>query len=214
MPKTREITETEKKIIVNKKPKRKFTSCLMVFLFFLVIVAFVVGLKFKGLILVASVNSKPIYSFEFVKYLWKHYAPQALDDLIAEKLLLQEAAKKQVEVSDSEVLEEITQIRKELTGGVTLEEKLEQEKMSYQEFQKGIKLQLIFRKLLEKKINITDNEIQAYIRQNQAAMQATDEAKLKDEARQALRAEKMNEEYQNLIPELKKESNISQFLKF
>lgn len=201
-------------VMPKKKRKKKSSPVLLAFLFFLVLIAFILGYKFKGLIVVATVNKKPISTWQFGRYLWRQYGQRAFDELILETLVGQEAQNNQVDVSLVEIQEEIKRIKEEIGGQEAFEEVLESQGLTEKEFEEKIKLQLVIEKLLEKKISITEREIEVFIKQYEAQLEATDEAGQKKEAQEILKSQKMAESYQSFFPELKEKAKIVEFLKF
>jgi parvulin-like peptidyl-prolyl isomerase len=65
---------------------------------------------YKSLFVVAWVNGRPITSISFVRELVHTGGQQILNDMITQKLVLQEAKKQKVSVGDAELQEEMNQL--------------------------------------------------------------------------------------------------------
>jgi FKBP-type peptidyl-prolyl cis-trans isomerase (trigger factor) len=198
----------------GKKKKRRLPLKLIIPLAILVIAFFILGLKVRGLVFSALINKKPITSWQFAKTLYQRYGSQVLEDLIFEELIAQEAQTNQIIVADEEIQEEIENIKEQLGGEDSFQSALEAQGISLEEFKKGARIQLTIQKLLEKRISITDREIDAFVQQYQGQMEATEEMLLREEAYDILKSEKMSEAYNNLFPELEEKANVLRFLKF
>lgn len=198
----------------SKTTKKRRSPILIFLLLIVVLVAFVLGIKFRGLIWVAQVGKQPIFSWEYFSYLAQNYGQRAMDDLTAERLINQKATDEEVVVSEEELNQEISKIKEEFGDDSVFEETLESQGIDYPEFKKRVRLQLLTEKILEKRLTITDLEIEAFIRQYETQMESTGEAALKREAQETLRAQKMQEAYYSLIPTLEEEIKVSQFLNF
>jgi hypothetical protein len=203
-----------KKKSSTKSTKRKLLSPLMVLLIIFVVVAFVLGSKFKGLVVVSSVNGKPIYSWELVSRLWQRFGQQTLEDLVAERLVLQEAAKEKISIPLEEIQKEVEKIKTEYGGQSALEDVLKTQGLDYNAFEEGVKLQLTVEKLLEGETTVTEREVEAFILKYEGQMQASQEADLIKEAQEILKSQKMSEAFANFFPTLKEKAKILHFLKF
>jgi len=60
----------------------------------------------------------------------------------------------------------------------------------------------------------SENEIDAYLKQYEDQLTATDSAAKRDEAKENLKNQKMNEAYSTFWAELKEEAKINQFINF
>lgn len=85
--------------------------------------------------------------------------------------------------------------------------------VSKNEFQNQVKLQLTVEKMLGKDIAISESDIDEYIANNADTLTATDEASLREEARQTIFSQKMSEKIQPWFAELKEKAKIIRLLK-
>lgn len=219
--KKEEVKEETKKESPSKKSlKKKFklsplklSPGILTLLVVMAIAVFFLGFKFKGLVLVARVNGQPIYSWQFTRNLWDKYSSQALEELILKQLVLQEAQEKQVTNTPEEVETEIEKIKTEIGGQALLDQYLQEQGISYSNFKEEVKYRLLIQKIIEKGITITEAEIAAFIRNYGAQLQATDAAAQKEEAKEALKSQKVLEAYNLFFTELRQKAQIENFLK-
>src|SRR3990172_2625847 len=80
-----------------------------------VIIVLVLGLL-KNQFVAASVNGKQINRLELIRELEKREGKRALENLVSEELIMQEAKKKNINVSDEEINRELDVIEKSVTA--------------------------------------------------------------------------------------------------
>ncbi|MBN1263372.1 MAG: SurA N-terminal domain-containing protein [Candidatus Pacebacteria bacterium] len=197
-----------------KLKKRQRFWLLTTLLSFLIVILIVLNSKFQGLIMVATVNDRPIYSWQFFPWFWKKYGPQALEEMIITNLLTEEASKQQVAVTQNDLTLKISQIQKDYGGHARLLDYLSQEGISYQEFEDHLRRQLLIEKLISKKITVSPEETEIFIGRYRQQMQASDEAGLFKEAQEIIWEQKLDENFSNYLLELKDKAKINQFLDF
>ena len=141
----------------NKKNKNslKITfsrkNLILAFIPLLVSMLIVVGYKYKNEVVLATVNGKPITRLKLWKRLEQQGGAQTLDSLITQELILQEGKEQNIVVSQQVIDEEIGNIEKTVSlQGSTLEQALETQGMSKEEFQNQIKIQILLEKLMFK----------------------------------------------------------------
>lgn len=166
----------------------------------------------KGLIIAATVNGKPIFRWDLNKQMTARFGAQTLEGMISEELIAGEAQKAGVTVTKDEVDAKVQSVVASLGGNVSIDDLLKYQGMTKAEFENQIRLQLMVEKLLGKDIAITDEDIAAYIAGNGATLTATDEAGMKEEARQAILSGKINDKLQTWFAELKANAKIFKFL--
>lgn len=165
----------------------------------------------KGLILAATVNNKPIWKWEVLMRLNDKYGATAIDEMANEKLITDTAAGKNLFVSGAEVEDKIKEIEKSLEGKIALKDALTQQGLSDAEFRKQVGLQILVEKLTADKAFVSDKEIEDYLAKNKALMIATEAAKQREEAKNALIAQARSSAFQGLFSQLKKDAKIVKF---
>jgi len=194
----------------NEKIKKIFIVLLICLIFLFLI------FNFKHLFIAALVNNKPITRYALDRELEKQGGKQLLENLIAESLILQEAERQGLKISDERLKEEIGEIEGQVKlQGSDLDTLLEVQGQTRQALEKQIKIQLIVEEILGKEVSITDEEIRNYFEENKDYFgeDATLEG-VKEQAREDLRQTKLGEGFQSWLEELKQKAKIHYFLKF
>lgn len=143
----------------------------------------------------------------------KQIGKQVADRLIVEKLILDEAAKKNVSVTEDELNKEIEEIKKNFSADVSLESVLQNQGMTMEDLKKDLRLKILATKIVADKVTVTEEEIKNYLSQNPDFLkEETDKVKKAEEAGKLLKDEKLNQEFVTLIEELKKSSNIQIYI--
>ncbi len=170
---------------------------------------------FKGFFVAATVNGTPVTRLSVIQELEKQGGKNALDTLITEKLIDSEANKKGIIVTSSDVDQEIKNIEASITQqGGTLEDALLQQGMTLEALKKQILFQKKIEKLIADKIQVTDEEINKYIEENKITLQADKEVESKNQIKQQLQGQKLNQEAKSWIASLKESAQIKYYVKY
>lgn len=184
----------------------------------LVVLAVILGALyyFRGLFIAATVNGQPISRFEVIRRLEKKDGKTALDNVITEILVLQEAKKLNATVTDAEVKAEVAKVRDQVTkSGQNLDTLLGFEKMTMKEFEMQIRLQKTAEKILADKITVTEDEISKFIEDNKSAIpQGMAQAEVRTAALQQIKSQKMGVELQKWLEMVKAKSSINYLVKY
>lgn len=169
----------------------------------------------RGFVVVATVNGQPITRLEVVRQLEKQNGKQVLDGMIVKALVLQEANKKRVTVSDKDISDEVKRVEDLLVkSGQKLDQALAMRGLSQAEWKEQIKLQ----KLAEKIVGdtaVSDKEVADYIAQNKEALGTdTPEDQLKKDVQEQLKSQKLSEKIQTWLESLKTSAKINYLIKY
>lgn len=198
---------------IMRDPKvRTFWKTPSFYIGFLVLALVGVLLLNKSWWLAAMVNGRPIFRWDLNKTMAARFGQQTLEGMISEQLIADEAKKTGVTIEKSELDAKIAEIMKGFGENVKLEDLLQMQGMSKEDFEKQLRLQLTVERILGKDVAVSDEEVAGYIASNSAFMTATDEASLNTEAREAIRTQKINDQVQNWFTELKAKAKILRFL--
>jgi foldase protein PrsA len=119
---------------------------------------------------IASVNGEPIPRSEFVDRLESSpQAKQILTQLIQGKLIDQYAKNNKIDVSEADVKKKEDEIRARYQPG-QFDMILKSQNISQDELDKILRQQLIVEKAVAPQINVTDADIQAYLKANHASL--------------------------------------------
>lgn len=178
----------------------------------LIIIILLVGTAFlKGLFVAALVNGQPITRLSLIQELEEKQGKQALSALVNQVLIMQEAKKKNIEVSKKEIDDSVKQIEDSLKAqGQNLDTALKAQNLSREDFLEQIKLRIIVEKLLADKVKVTDKEINSYIETNKSSFPAEmAEKDIKAGVKQQLEQQKFQTEYQKLLDSIQKNAKIN-----
>ncbi len=176
----------------------------------------VAAFSLKGLFVAALVNGEPITRVAIIKELEKQGGKQALSSLVNQVLILQEAKKKNVQVSQAEIDASIKKIEDSLkTQGQNLDTALAQQGMTKQDLLMQLKLRNLVEKLLADKTQLADKEVADYIEKNKDTFPAEMTAdEIKKNVENQLKQQKMGSASQAWLEELNKNSKINYFVSY
>ena len=185
----------------------------LIILLAIIIVGFLIYQN-KDLLVVATVNNKPISRQRFNQQIESQYGQQVLETMINEELIKQAAKDQNIVIDQEKIDEEMAKIEKSLPEGMNLDQALQMQGMSRENLEEQMRLQLAIEEILAPKIQITDEELKQYIEENKDYFSATQEAQIKEEAQEGLRQQKLNQNFQSWLQELTEKAKINRWLKF
>lgn len=207
------VTEDVVTAPMNATPSRGFFSNKK--LLYGIVVLLVLSallLAHKDWVVAGVVDGKPIWRWDVERVMVGRFGKQTLEGMISEQLIAGEAKKAGVTVSKQEIETKQAEIAKSLGANVNIDDLLKYQGITRDDFDSQVRLQLTVQKILGKDITITDKDVEDYVASNKATLTATDPAKLKDEARQALLDQKVGEKVQPWFTALKDKAKILRFL--
>jgi parvulin-like peptidyl-prolyl isomerase len=166
---------------------------------------------FRSLFIVAIVNGQPITRLAYINELEQTAGKQAMNSLVTKTLILQEAKKNNVTVSQKEVDDQIKTIQDNLAKqGQQLDSVLALQGMTQASLREQIYLQKLVEKMVGKNITVSDKEIADYIDKNKDSLpQNTSEADLKKQVHDQLYQQKLNDKVQTWIQGLQQKAKVS-----
>ncbi len=152
--------------------------------------------------IIAWVDNKPITRLQLFQNLEQRYGKDAREQLIVEQLILSEARKRNLSVSNADIEAEIKKIEEQQGGKEQLDQILQVQGIAQGEFKNLVKLQLMRSKIFGEGVNITDEDVNKYIEQNkeniptatEGATQA-DKDKLKNDVRDQLKQQQISQKF-------------------
>ncbi len=169
----------------------------------------------RSLFFAGFVNGSPITRIELVQEMEKVAGQQTLDSIVMKKIILQEANKKGVKVTDEVIQAEIDTISEMMVGqGTTLEAALALQGQTVKALEENIRMQKTVEELLADSVAVTDEEAQAYFDENEVLYEDVEFETVKEEIRDQLKIGKLSSEYQAWMDSLKAEANIVNFVSF
>ena len=208
---------TTKKTNLNQlisKTKRRFEDHQIVYSVLVTWLAIVIliGVLFilrKDFFIVGSINGELVTTPQFYNRLLAENGESAFESLVRETLIKQEAKKQNITASEADIDQKVKEIEDRFGGSAGLEQALTANKTSMKQLRDQLKNQLLVEKLLEDKIKVSDKEIDDYIKQNKQTTKGLN----KEEVRDQLRSNKLNEEFSKWFEEIRKSANIQNYSK-
>lgn len=220
----RQKTVAKKTIVEDllkvESPKAKIKRSKKMFLYTIIILAVAGAVYFGGKVFFsASVNGQLINRLSVIKELEKQGGKKVLDTIILQTLINQEAKKRKVVVTPKELEAELVKIEKNVTSqGTTLEALLLQQGMTKSDLENEIRLQLLVTKLVDNNISVTDKEADDYLasQKSQLSLDSTQPAPelTKDQAKAAIKQQKLQAKIQTFVADLKAKAKINYFVKY
>lgn len=114
----------------------------------------------------AVVNGEPITFEELDVLLERQYGSQLIDQLIIEKLIAQEAEKRNVTATEEEITAELERARGSLQPGQDFDQAVAQQFGSVEAFRNQLRLNVLLQKMLAPQIKLDDAHLQQYYNEN------------------------------------------------
>lgn len=182
------------------------------------IIIIIAGLLFyfKGLFVAAVVNGEPITRLSLISQLEKKDGKQMLSTLVTQALILQEAKKRKIDVTQQEIDADIKKIEAGLTSqGQTLDQAMLAQGITREDLIKDIKIQKLVEKMFAKEVKATDSEVADFIDKNQSSI-PTDLTPddVKKQVRQQLEQQKLSTIFQTWLDGAQKNAKIQYFVNY
>ncbi|PKM87975.1 MAG: foldase [Firmicutes bacterium HGW-Firmicutes-12] len=116
--------------------------------------------------IVAKVNEKGIDKEELYKVMLKQSGAQSLDLLITNEIVNQEADKQNISVSEEEIDTEMEEIYEYYGGQEAVVQELATSGLTLEDLREDINMNTKLKKLLEKRITISEEDMKAYFEEN------------------------------------------------
>jgi hypothetical protein len=173
------------------------------------------GWYYKGAFVAATVNGRPISRLAVMQEAEKQVGGTILDNLIAKELFFSEARSKGITVTDTEINAKIKEVTEQIKAqGGALEKVLAEQNISMDQFRKEVGEQEQIRKLLSEKTNVTEAEIEQYIKDQKLSVPKGEEATFRETLKSYLVQQKMTATVTELLPKLKEKASIQYFVTY
>ena len=206
--------------IKNKMSSRNITGGNFlnkrnIILALVVVLVLAILILLKNQFIVVSVNGESINRLTLIRELEKQAGKKVLEGLVTNTLILQEAKKRNITITDNELNAEIKNIDENLKKrGQSLDQVLTLQGLTIDKVKDQIKLNLIMKKLLSDKISVSDKDVSDYIEKNSKLIpQGANPDGTKNQVRQQLEQQKLQEKGQELIKSLQDKAKINYFIK-
>lgn len=196
--------------IVNFLKKKRLSPSLIIV--FLVLVILLSGLYyFKNQFISVTVNGQPIWRLTLIKELEKQSGQATLENLVTKTLILQEAKKQKVVISQEEIDQKMKELEDNFTNqGQNLDQLLEAQNMTRTQLREQIEVQLIIERVVSQNVEVTDEEITAYFEANTDYFpEGSDLESVKEEIKQQLQQQKSSDQVQSWLDALRENAQIN-----
>lgn len=170
---------------------------------------------FRSFFIVATVNGQPVSRLALIQELEKQGGKQTLNALVTKTLIEQEAAKKNVTVSQKDIDEELKKIQTNLSKqGQTLDQVLQLQGMTRETLATQIRTQKLVEKLVGP-VTVSDKDIAAYMEANKASIpEGSNMTEVKKSAKDQLQQQKVSEKAQAMLQKLQKDAKINYLVNY
>ncbi len=118
---------------------------------------------------VATVNGEEISKDELNEAMLSLYGNEVLNTLISNKVIELEGEKEKIEVTEEEIQAELDELIEMYGGEETFQAIMESNNLSEEMFREDIRIYKLTSKLMEKEIDITDEDISTYFEENKSS---------------------------------------------
>lgn len=205
--KTEVVLATEITQISPKKKQLNKTAAGVGIIVIILILLYI----FRSSFVVAFVNGQPILRSEFNSQMEKDAGKQAMNEIITNDLIFQDAQQKHISVNPKDIQSELNSINLTLKAqGQTLDQALAAKNLTRSDLENQIRIKLIVDKILGPQIKVSDQEVSDYITNNKDTLPTnqTDE-QLKTGVKARLMQDKLSQKFQDYITALQKKAKIN-----
>lgn len=149
-----------KKELKNNELKNKIMLLKVFIITSIIIALFFSSCNQNNNKIVAKVNNENITQDQLNEELNKQYGYETLQNLINQVLVLQEAKKKNITVSEKDIQEEIYKLALNMGGIEKLKDQLKARNVSFDDYKEKVKLDLLLRKLVISEL--TEDELKVF----------------------------------------------------
>jgi foldase protein PrsA len=195
--------------------RRRFTKRNIFIVITVIVLAGAIS-YYKGLVLAALVNGEPISRISIIRQLEKQNGRQALDSIITETLINQEAKKKNITVTDLEVANQIKSIEENLKqNNQDINQVLSMQGMTMEDLKNLIKVRQLEEKLIGKDIQVSDSDIDNFIKDNKDYFPATMKPdEVRANAKSQLMQQKLSDREKTWIADLRAKAKVTYFVNY
>jgi foldase protein PrsA len=197
-------------------PKKNGSFLQKVFLLVFLIVLAGLVYYFRNVFIAATVNGEPISRLSVVQELEKQGGKQALESLITQTLIFQEARKQNVSVTSSDIDAEVAKVEENVKSqGQTLDALLTAQGMNREQLREQLKIRVLVERMVAKDIAVTDEEIAKYMADNKSFLpKDKTQDEIKAQVKQLLSDQKLSTKVQEWITNLRGAASISTWVNY
>lgn len=191
--------------IISYRPNKR------VYLILIVLGILLLAFYKKDWFIAATVNGLPITNFELQSRLNQQFREQTLNQMINEKIILQQASQKGAVPTEAEILAKIAELENQVGGKEVLDSLLSQQGQTRETLKSQIRVQLAISKLYENEATVSAEEVAQFVENNSDQLQATESAQQLKEAEELLKQQKLSQLFNQKFQELRQNAKIQIF---
>lgn len=161
---------------------------------------------------VATIEGTKITQSELTEALMNSYGAEVLDELIVNKLIELDAKKQGITVSEEDVSAELEELKASYGDTASYEEALAYNGTTEDEVMTNIKMYQLTKKLMDPRVEITDEEVATYFEENEESYVEEDKdvtfEDVKEDVYNTIYETRINEEYSKWLEEKYEEYKI------
>lgn len=165
----------------------------------------------KSWFIAATVNGSPVTNLDLQLRLNQQFRTQTLNQMINEKIILDEAAKNNAIPSEEEISKKVSEIETSVGGAQALDTLLSQQGQTRDSIRQQIRLQLSIEKLYASEATVSAEEVDKFLESSRESLRATDSASQVKEAENLLKQQKLSQIFNQKFQELRKRAKIQIF---
>lgn len=165
----------------------------------------------KSWFIAATVNGSPITNLDLQLRLNQQFRSQTLNQMVNEKIILDEAAKNNAIPSEEEISKKVSEIETSVGGAQALDTLLSQQGQTRNSIRQQIRLQLSIEKLYISEATVSAEEVDKFLESSRDTLKATDSASQVKEAENLLKQQKLSQIFNQEFTELRQKAKIQIF---
>lgn len=211
---TEEISQKQSEIKSIKKNNLGFVIKLLV----VILIGsgvFFLAQKYRGLVIAGVVDGHPITRWELNARLYNRYGKTALDEIVTEQLLYEQAAKNGVTVSSKEIAAEVAANEQQFGGKKQLMDMAKQAGINDQaQLNEFFKLKLTIKKLQDKlfKVEVTTDEVKKYYDENKQYLGNKKFEEVQKDITDQLVQQKVQQQFTDWFGNIRKEAKVNTYI--
>lgn len=191
--------------IVNFKFNKK------VYIFLIIAGLVLLAINKKEWLIAALVNGQPISNIDLQMRLNQQFRSQTINQMVNEKIIMDEAAKNNAVPAEGEINTKIAEIETQVGGAQAFDALLAQQGQNRNTIRPQIIIPLALEKLYGKEATVSAQEIDEFIETNKELIRATDSAGQRNEAADTLKQQKLSQISSQKFQELKQKTKVQIF---
>jgi hypothetical protein len=207
---TKAVVKTQS-ILAKVKFKKKGSTKLIAAAFTIAILG-LVSIKFRYLLVPATINGKPIFIWTYLAELNKVAGREVLDQLVAKTLIAQEANAKRAGVKSQEIDQEIAKLEEELVARGGLDAFLASQGLTRDQLREDLEINLKIRKLLSKEATVSGEEVDSYYNDSKDLYKDVSEEEAKEQIKEDLKNQKIQQAFGLWLEEIREKADIKIYL--